>query len=187
MAVWKPQQHVVFYTILLGAITLVADYVTGPYIRFPVLFILPVLLASWYRGWPLGIGVAILLPTLRLGLAWHWDATTPWTMTEPIVNALVHIMVLVPIAYLAAMLSQERKALQEEVAPSAVCCRFAWSVKRFGTIREIGRFWKPISCATPRPTSRMASVQPACKNITGTISPLEVIVKTPVPRQRCWP
>jgi len=115
MAVWKPQQHVVFYTILLGAITLAADYVTGPYIRFPVLFILPVLLASWYRGRPLGIGVAILLPTLRLGLAWHWDGTTPWTMTEPIVNALIHIVAFVPIAYLAAMLAQERKALQEEV------------------------------------------------------------------------
>lgn len=115
MAVWKPQQYVVFYTILLGTITLAADYVTGPYIRFPVLFILPVILASWYRDWPLGVGVAALLPTLRLGLAWHWDATTPWTMTEPIVNALVYIVVLVPIACMAAMLSRERKALQEEV------------------------------------------------------------------------
>jgi glucose-6-phosphate-specific signal transduction histidine kinase len=86
MAVWKPQQHVVFYTILLGAITLAADYATGPYIRFPVLFLLPIILASWYHGWPLGVGVAALLPTLRLSLSWHWDETTPWTMTEPIVN-----------------------------------------------------------------------------------------------------
>ena len=115
MAVWKPQQHVVFYTILLSAITLAAEYVTGPYIRFPMLFILPVLLASWYRGRLLGVGTAVLLPILRLGLEWHWDATTPWTMTEPIVNTVVRVAVLVTIAYMAAMLAQERKALQEEV------------------------------------------------------------------------
>jgi hypothetical protein len=115
MAVWKPQQHAVFYTILLGTITLALEYATGPYIRFPILFILPVLLASWYHGWALGVGAAVLLPTLRLGLEWHWDATTPWTMTEPIINTLVRMAVLVTIAYMAARLSQERKALQEEV------------------------------------------------------------------------
>jgi hypothetical protein len=115
MAIWKPQQYVILYTILLGAITLAADYVTGPYIRFPVLFILPVILASWYRDWPLGVGVAVLLPILRLSLEWHWDVITPWTMIEPIVNAFVRIVVLVTIAYMTAMLSQERQALQEEV------------------------------------------------------------------------
>ena len=115
MAIWKPQQYVILYTILLGAITLAAEYVTGQYIRFPVLFLLPVILASWYRGWPLGVAAAVLLPTLRLSLSWHWDETTPWTMTEPIVNTLVRIVIFVAIAYMAAMLSQERKALQEEV------------------------------------------------------------------------
>lgn len=115
MSVWKPQQYVGLYTILLGAITLAGDYATGPYIRFPVLFILPVILVSWYRNWPFGVGVAILLPTLRLSLEWHWDPTTPWTMTEPIVNALVRIVVLGIIAYMTAMASQEKRALQEEV------------------------------------------------------------------------
>jgi hypothetical protein len=36
-------------------------------------------------------------------------------MIEPMVNAFVRIVVLVTIAYMTAMLSQERQALQEEV------------------------------------------------------------------------
>jgi hypothetical protein len=115
ISVWNPQKYGVLYTLLLGTLTLLVEYITGPYLRFPVLFILPVVLASWYRGWPLGMGTAILLPSLRLALAWHWDATTPWTMTEPIVNALVRIAVLVTLAYMTARASREQRALQEEV------------------------------------------------------------------------
>ena len=115
MSVWSLQQYTVLYTMLLGAMTLAADYVTGPYIHFPALFILPVVLASWYRGWPLGLGAAILLPAIRLSLEWHWAPVTPWTMAAPIVNTLVCIAVLSTLAYMTAMASQEKRTLQKQV------------------------------------------------------------------------
>lgn len=109
--VWKPVQHATAYALLLSAVAVVLDYLTGPYIHFPVLFTVPVILASWYRGWYFGGGLAVLLPLLRLGLAWHWDPITPWTMTVSIVNVVLDGSVLGLLAYFVA----ERQALQQQV------------------------------------------------------------------------
>jgi hypothetical protein len=91
------------------------DYVTGPYIRFPILFTLPVIIASWYHGWRCGLCLAVVLPAARLGLAWYWQSLTPWTMVEDTVNALIQAMVLGVIAYLTATTMQAHRALQQQV------------------------------------------------------------------------
>jgi hypothetical protein len=113
--VWKLEQHATTYALLLSAVTLALDYVTGPHIRFPIMFALPVVMASWYRRGPLGMCLALFLSAARLGLAWHWDPLTPWTMTEDMVHFLIHLVVLGTLAYLTATAAQERRALQEQV------------------------------------------------------------------------
>lgn len=113
--VGQPPGHVLRFTLLLGLLTGAGDYLTGPYIHFPVLFLLPVILAAWSRGWRLGAGMACLLMLLRLGLEWHWDHLTPWTMSEALANALVYLAVLGIIARLTASAARQQQALQNEV------------------------------------------------------------------------
>lgn len=115
MAVWKLEQHVITSALLLSAMTLVVDYMTGPYVRFPIMFVLPVLIVSWYRGWPLSLGLALVLTTVRFGLAWHGTPVMLWRLTEEIVNVLIYLVVLSILAYVTAAAAQERRVLQEQV------------------------------------------------------------------------
>ena len=115
MSVWKPERHTTTHVLLLSAMTLALDYVTGPYIRFPILFTLPVIIASWYRGWYRGLCLAGFLPAARLGLAWHWESLVPWTIVEDTVNAFAQAMVLGVIAYLTATTAKAHLALQQQI------------------------------------------------------------------------
>ena len=51
--------------VVLGVLVAAFDYRTGPSIQFPVLFLLPIGLASWFAGrWP-GLALAATLPLVR--------------------------------------------------------------------------------------------------------------------------
>ena len=52
--------------IALGAAMLWIDYLTSTASQFPVVYVLPVILAAWYSGaWP-AVGLAIAVPAFRL-------------------------------------------------------------------------------------------------------------------------
>jgi hypothetical protein len=54
--------------ILLGAVVLWLDYLTGPLAGFPVIYAVPVILAAWYSGpWP-SLALAAAVPLLRLAV-----------------------------------------------------------------------------------------------------------------------
>ena len=38
------------FWLIIGILVLAMDYVIGPLVQFPVAFVLPVILASWYSG-----------------------------------------------------------------------------------------------------------------------------------------
>src|ERR1019366_1841756 len=70
-----------FLVVCLSAVIVYVDYITPPEFQFPALFILPVLLATWFIGVVPGIGFAILLPLVRLSfvvLVWHGSTETPF-------------------------------------------------------------------------------------------------------------
>ena len=52
--------------IVLGALMLGIDSLTSTAVHFPVIYVLPVILAAWYSGvWP-AVGLAIAVPVFRL-------------------------------------------------------------------------------------------------------------------------
>jgi hypothetical protein len=52
--------------IALGAVMLWIDYLTSRDGQFPVIYVLPVMLAAWYSGkWP-AVGLAVAVPVFRL-------------------------------------------------------------------------------------------------------------------------
>ena len=56
------------WLIALGAAMLWIDYLTSTSAHFPVVYVLPVILAAWYSGqWP-ALGLAIAVPLFRLFL-----------------------------------------------------------------------------------------------------------------------
>ena len=64
----------------VSVLCLVLDYWTGPLIQFPLVYLVPISLASWYggRGW--GLALALFFPLSRLYFHTVWDdfhATRP--------------------------------------------------------------------------------------------------------------
>jgi hypothetical protein len=111
MAGRKIAQHATLYATLLSLVALTLDYLTGPDIRLPILFVFPVVIASWYRHWYLGTGFAVVLSSLSFGLAWYWHALLPQTLIESSVNAVIRVLALGGLAYFTA----RHRGLQQQV------------------------------------------------------------------------
>jgi dTDP-glucose pyrophosphorylase len=113
MALLKNQKLYLVYWITLALAVLVSDYILGPLIQFPFLFIIPVTLASWYSGRVWGFVLGSALPLGRLLFFAFW--TVPWTPLEASVNALIRICVLLLIAFLVDRTAKQSRSLTKEV------------------------------------------------------------------------
>lgn len=99
---------------ILGAgVILFVDYSVGPYVQFPVLFILPVLFAAWYGGRSWGLAFSVTLPLIRFYFSTVWDS--PGTLIESMLNAVIWISVFTLIAVLADRVASQTRQLEREV------------------------------------------------------------------------
>jgi hypothetical protein len=97
----------------LALLTLTLDYLTGPYIQFPILHLLPVSFVAWYAGfWP-GLGLAIVLSLIRLLLAWIQPEI--WLSPEVGINTAIRMLIFSVFAYLVAHTAKQTRELQKEV------------------------------------------------------------------------
>ena len=109
--------------VLLGSGILLIDLLTGPYLLFPVLFILPVYLSAWYCCTRLAYAMAVLLPFGRFLIAEFVDVPSP--LIYNCANALIRVAVLVLIAYLVGRTARQTRELQDRVTSLVTIC--AWS------------------------------------------------------------
>jgi hypothetical protein len=96
----------------LSLIILAFDYVYGPQIRFPILFIIPIWLASWYLGKGFGLSLAVILPLIRFGFNLFREIDI--TLFESAMNAVLRIIAFVLIVYLTNYVIQTQ-ALEKRV------------------------------------------------------------------------
>jgi len=113
---WLEEEHkyLPLFWIGFSIILLIADYYSGPYIQFPVTFLIPISLATWYSGILWGLILAIALPLIRLyfNIAF-W--TIPWTYTEASINCIIRITVFVLFVVLIRRVSKQTYVLRQEV------------------------------------------------------------------------
>ena len=128
-----------FYNGILSIVILVIDYRLGPFIQFPLLFILPVIIASWFISKWWGLFYAILLPIVRFYFTIIW--LVPWTTFESAINALIRIGVLIILAYLTSKVASQTKKLEKEVKMLEGLLPICSSCKK---IRDNDNIWQPI-------------------------------------------
>lgn len=93
---------------LLAAAILGLDYLSGPFLQFPILFVVPVVLATWSDGRAWGLAVAVVMPLVRLAFAAQWWA--PDLLPLEIVDHALDMVILGGFALLAhRYFLQERK------------------------------------------------------------------------------
>lgn len=89
------------------------DYLLGPFIQFPIVYLVPVSLAAWNSSRTLSLVLAIVLPLCRLYFITLWDP--PWTFLESVVNAGIRIVVLSSFAWLIHRTAVQTRRLASEV------------------------------------------------------------------------
>lgn len=111
------------FHVALSVLLLLLDLVTGRFLQFPILFVLPVALAAWHQGPRLAWTLAILLPLGRLAIAAGVDFTGPLPYLAA--NAVTRMAVLGFIAHLVARNASQTRQLRARVESLAKIC--AWS------------------------------------------------------------
>ena len=98
---------------MLAEVVLAADFATGPFVQFPLLFLIPIAYAAWRSGWIWGMGLAVFLSLMRALFVPLWGV--PWTMSDTVVNTTIRIATFCLFALLIDRASQQTKELRREV------------------------------------------------------------------------
>ncbi|MDH5668733.1 MAG: hypothetical protein OEY86_12040 [Nitrospira sp.] len=99
--------------IIIATLVLIVDIATGHEVRFPILFVIPVLTAAWYSHPTVAYGITLLLPIIRQGIffGWHW----PSQPEIIILNTTIIISVLLLVSYLAIKTARQTRELAKRV------------------------------------------------------------------------
>jgi hypothetical protein len=109
------EKHTTFCVLGLSFAVLSLDYLTGPYIFFPITFVFPVALMAWHRPCRWAILLAAFLCAMREGISVHWLDETPYDFSIVLINTLIYMVVLFLVAVLIARLARQQRALQVKV------------------------------------------------------------------------
>ena len=114
---------------------LAADYVTGPFVQFVILFTIPVTLATLLHGPRIGLLVAAGLPLVRLVFFFQWNERVAWGIE--VFDVAVDIVVLAGLAVLVHRIDRQRRRIQvlEGMLPICSYCK---------RIREQGGAWRQV-------------------------------------------
>lgn len=106
---------IVFYGFTISVLLLIADYFAGPFIQFPISYLIPVAFLSWFKGRYWGLTFAFIMPLVRFyfNIA-LW--TIPWTITEASINALIRIVVLSSFALIIDRTAIQTRELSSRVS-----------------------------------------------------------------------
>lgn len=103
-------RNVLFFIALLVACS---DFLAGPIIFFPFLFVIPVTLMAWNCGLRTALWLGAVLCTLRFCIQCAWGIPLP--MHVAIINATLRLAILFTIIFLCGKLSQQTQALRARV------------------------------------------------------------------------
>ena len=109
----KNRKYLPLYWLIIAFLVHITDYITGPLIQFPILYLIPIGLASWYNERVWGLIFAFGMPLIRLYFLILWEA--PWTIFEATINASIRIFVFTIFAYLVDRIVTQKRELEKEV------------------------------------------------------------------------
>ncbi|NOK70702.1 MAG: hypothetical protein GFH27_549357n65 [Chloroflexi bacterium AL-W] len=150
--------------ILLSGVVLFIDYRTGPLVEFPILFIVPVVLAGLYSNHYWALGLASVLPLFRVCfyLTDLWQI--PWSPVYVSINTFIRIMVLSMVALLLTQVSRQKRKLEQEVSTLHHLLPICSHCKK---IRNPNNTWFPLEqYITEQTGSQLThSICPECARI----------------------
>ena len=140
---------------------LAADYFAGPYIQFPVTYIIPIALVSWHNGSFWGYTFALTMSLMRLIFnMFFW--TLPWTYTETGLNFIVSLTVFALLVSLFDKVAKHNRELSNKVEVLSGLLPICSSCKK---IKNDTENWEQIESYITKKSSASFthSLCPECK------------------------
>lgn len=100
---------------MLSVIFLLADYLMGPYVAFPITFIIPISLTAWWFGRTAGIVIATIMMLARLGCGPSWELPIPNLLAYKVINAIIREIVFVLLVLLVDRVAVQQRALEHKL------------------------------------------------------------------------
>lgn len=105
-----------WFLVAIGMILSCFDFLAGPIILFPILFVVPVALLAWNCGLPTALKLGAFLAAIRFVIQYSWyGLPADMAMSSAIINAVIRLTVLFILAFLCARLSEQTQALRARV------------------------------------------------------------------------
>jgi hypothetical protein len=89
------------------------DFLAGPIVFFPLLFVIPVALLAWNTGLRTALKLAVILSIFRFTV--QYIHGIPYELPATVINAIIRLAVLFLITFLCAKLSETIQALRARV------------------------------------------------------------------------
>jgi len=100
--------------VTVGASLIAIDYLVGPHFPYPVVYVIPVILAAWYSGRQTAVALAVAIPVAHLVfLLAVW--TRPADVASLVVATMLRGVVILLLAFWFARLSEHERALHQHV------------------------------------------------------------------------
>ncbi|WP_395753868.1 hypothetical protein [Prosthecobacter sp.] len=90
-----------------------SDFLAGPVVFFPFLFVIPVALMAWNCGLRTAMWLGAVLCTIRFCIQYAWGI--PYAFHVAVINAILRLGILFFITFLCGKLSQQTQALRARV------------------------------------------------------------------------
>src|SRR5580658_7410850 len=94
------EKRTALWAVGLSVAVLFLDYITGPYVFFPITFVFPVALMAWHRPCSWAILLAAFLCTVRQVMAIEWLYQAPYDLSVVLINTFIYASVLFLVAIL---------------------------------------------------------------------------------------
>lgn len=105
-----------WFLVSIGLVVSCFDFLAGPVILFPILFVVPIALLAWNCGLPTALKLGAFLAVIRFTIQNTWYGLPPdMTMSAALINAVIRLAVLFIMAFLCARLSAQTQALRARV------------------------------------------------------------------------
>jgi len=126
--------------VLIGVAFLAIDYLAGPESQFPVLYVIPVILAGWYSGRKPAAWLATAVPLFHLGVVLYTLPPGRNTTLLAIMTVARGVVVLIMALWFARLAEHERQLLRyvvklEGLLPICSMCK---------SIRNERGVWEPL-------------------------------------------
>jgi hypothetical protein len=93
---------------------LLADFVIGPYVTFPITFVLPIAMTAWWYTRRAANILTVVMVTARFINTLNWDPVLPGLLAYAVINSVVRLVVFFMLSCAIYRVADQQRSLRHK-------------------------------------------------------------------------